>query len=104
MQVHAAIATTVVGDGRIGNGAHHIIGPSDSRRWHTVQWSTYLRARTGEITVNVRAFDSHRSLNGNTPVQVHAVVVEVVGKRIRSIGDCAESGARHRLSPVHEFF
>src|SRR5262245_36067366 len=98
MQVHGAIATTVVRDGRISNRAHHIIGSGNGRRWHTVQWSTHLRARTGEITVDVRALDGHRRLNGDTAAQVHAVVVEVVRTRVRPIGNVAEAGARHRLS------
>jgi hypothetical protein len=41
-------------------------------------------------------------LNGHPPLQVNAVVVQVVGKGIRAIRNGTELFARHGLGTVHE--
>ena len=95
-------AAAIVRDRRVGDRPHGEAGSGEAARRHAVDGAARLRARAGEVEMDVAVVDRHRDLDAQPPVELDAVIVEVVDMAVGARRDLAQRRARHRLGAVDQ--
>ena len=105
MERERAEAAAVVGNAALGirHRTHGEARGGIRSGRHAVERPAHLRRGAGEIAGHPAVGDRHRDLDAHQPVQLDAVVVEVVHMAIGARPQAAQRLARHRLGAVQQF-